>query len=95
MMITLTPEQSAALKAYLAASEDAEMLSEGEWVLDLYDLERPVSIDLLFEKKGGLRIEGAAELLYDQEQDGWYMGNRLEDAEEVRRALIRAGALPE
>ena len=66
---------------------------ENEWVLDLYDIEKPVSIDMVFEKDG-LRIDGAAELLYDAEQDGWYMGGRVEDEAAVRAALTQAGALP-
>ena len=44
--------------------------------------------------KGGIGIDGAAELLYSEADDGYYMGERIEDAESVRAALEEAGALP-
>ena len=37
-------------------------------------------------------VDGAAELKYDEEQQGWYMGERLETPEAVRGALEEAGA---
>ena len=40
-------------------------------------------------------VDGAAELLYSEEDRGYYMGERIEDAEEVRAALKEAGALGE
>ena len=94
MRIKLTQEREAALRAFLQACEDAEQLSAREYVVDLYDIERPVSLDLVFVK-GGVAVDGAAELKYDAEQDGWYMGERLERPEDVLDALARAGALGE
>ena len=94
MRLKLTEEQAAALRAFLDGSEDAEQLSAREYVADLYDIERPVSLDLVFVK-GGVAVDGAAELKYDAEQDGWYMGERLERPEDVLDALARAGALGE
>ena len=94
MRLKLTEEQSAALRAFLDGSEDAEQLSAREYVADLYDIERPVSLDLVFVK-GGVAVDGAAELKYDAEQDGWYMGERLERPEDVLDALARAGGLGE
>ena len=91
MRIRLTQEREAALKAFLQASEDAEQLSAREYVVDLYDIEHPVSLDLVFVR-GGVAVDGAAELLYDEEQQGWYMGQRLESPEDVRAALEEAGA---
>ena len=92
MRIKLTSEQNAALLAFLQNSEDAEQLSAREYVVDLYDLPRPVSLDLVFVK-GGVGIDGAAELVYDEALKGWYMGERLESADEVMEALIASGAL--
>ena len=92
MRIKLNEAQAASLKAFLEACEDAEQLSAREYVADLYDIARPVSLDLVFVK-GGIGVDGAAELKYDAEQDGWYMGERLEDAEAVLAALKEAGAL--
>lgn len=93
MILQLTSAENAALRRFLSACEDCEMLSENEWVLDLYELPAPLSIDLLLEKDGALRIEGAALLQYDEALDGWYMGARVEDPEAVREALAAAGAL--
>ena len=92
MRIKLNEAQQAQLKAFLEASEDAEQLSAREYVVDLYDNVRPVSLDIVFVK-GGIGVDGAAELTYDEAEDGWYMGERLEDAEEIRAALAEAGAL--
>ena len=92
MRIKLNEAQQAQLKAFLEASEDAEQLSAREYVVDLYDNARPVSLDIVFVK-GGIGVDGAAELKYDEAEDGWYMGERLEDVEEIRAALAEAGAL--
>ena len=91
MKLKLTEAQDAALRAFLERCEDAERLSEREFVADLYDIERPVSLDLVFVR-GGVAVDGAAVLLYDEEQQGWYMGQRLESPEDVRAALEEAGA---
>ena len=66
------------LKAFLDANEDCEMLSEGEYVADLFEGEKPVTVNLKIEK-GACTVLAAAYLLYDEEQDGWYMGDRIED----------------
>ena len=92
MRIKLNEAQQAQLKAFLEASEDAEQLSAREYVVDLYDNARPVSLDIVFVK-GGIGVDGAAELKYDAEQDGWYMGERLDDADAVLDALAQAGAI--
>ena len=93
MRIKLTQTQEEALRAFLDNCEDAEQLSTREYVVDLYDISQPVSLDLVFVK-GGVAVDGAAELKYDAEQDGWYMGERLDTLEAVREALAQAGALP-
>lgn len=92
MKLKLTEEQAGALRDFLERFEDAERLSQREYVVDLFDIERPVSLDLVFVK-GGVAVDGAAELRYDEEQDGWYMGERLEDADDVAEALRQCGAL--
>ena len=92
MRIKLTQTQEEALRAFLEGFEDAEQLSTREYVVDLYDIPVPVSLDLVFVR-GGVAVDGAAKLLYDAEQDGWYMGERLDSPEAVRAALEQAGAL--
>ncbi|MBR1561007.1 MAG: hypothetical protein IJ646_12270 [Clostridia bacterium] len=92
MKIKLSDNQLNQLKSFLRDFDDAEQLSEREYVADLYDIARPVSLDLVFIK-GAVAVDGAAELKYDAEQDGWYMGERLENVEDVAAALREAGAL--
>ena len=90
MKIKLDEQRSAALMAFLEGCQDAEQLSAREYVVDLYDIPRPVSLDLVFVK-GGVAVDGAAELRYDETLDGWYMGERLETLEDVEQALEQAG----
>ena len=92
MKLILDAEQLDHLKRFLDDFEDAEQLSEREYVVDLYDIERPLSMDLVFVR-GGVAVDGAAELLYDAEQDGFYMGQRLDAPEAVFDALVEAGAI--
>ena len=92
MKIPMTAEQLSALKSFLTRFEDSEQLSDSEYVLDLYDLEPPLSLDLSIGKNC-LFVDGAATLLFDEEMDGWYIGERIEDAGFILRALTEAGAL--
>ena len=92
MKLKLTAEQLQALQAFLERCEDAERLSQREFVVDLYDIDRPVSLDLVL-LKNAVAVDGAAELKYDEELEGWYMGERLEDEQAVTEALRQAGAL--
>lgn len=94
MKINLSAEQLTALKSFLAKFEDAEQLSEKEYVIDLYDIEPPISLDVSLGKNC-LFVDGAAELLFNEEMDGWYIGNRIEEPEPVLKALTDAGALGE
>ena len=92
MKITLTQEEIQSLTEYLNRFEDAEQLSEREYVLDLYDMEPPMTLDLVLEK-GALRVEGAAVLRFDEELDGWYAAERVEDQEKIEKMLREAGAI--
>lgn len=93
MKLRLNEEQLTHLNAYLDAGEDCERLSAREAVLDLYDIEAPISMNIVFVK-GGIAIDGAAYLLFSENDNGYYMGERIMDVETVRCALIEAGALP-
>ena len=92
MKIALSPAEIGAFRNFLNCFEDAEQLSEREFVVDLYDAQPPISMDLTLQKDG-VEIEGAAKLEFDDELDGWYAGERIENAESVARALREAGAL--
>ena len=93
MKLRLTEAELAHLNAFLDQDPDCERLSAREVVLDLYDNEVPVSMNFVFVK-GGIGIDGAAELKYSEADDGYYMGDRIEDVQAVRSALEEAGALP-
>ena len=93
MKIKLTEAEILHLNAFLDECPDAERLSNREAVLDLYDIEKPISLNFVFVK-GGIGVDGAAELLYSEAEDGYYMGERIEDAASVRASLEEAGALP-
>ena len=92
MKLALCNAEIASLFDFLGGFEDAEKLSEREYVLDLYEAEPPLSMDLTIEKDG-VNIEGAAELKFDETLDGWYAAERIEDAEAIARALREAGAI--
>lgn len=92
MRLRLKDEELAHLKEYLDQCPDCEYLSAREVVLDLYDNEKPISVNFVLVK-GGIGIDGAAELLYSEAERGYYMGERIEDPEVIRAALVEAGAL--
>lgn len=92
MKIELTAEQLASLKSFLNTFEDAEQLSDKEYVVDLYDIEPPISLDLSLGKNC-IYVDGAAVLEFDEEMDGWYIGERIEEPQPVLRALTESGAL--
>lgn len=93
MKLKLSDAELKHLNAFLDQCPDCERLSAREVVLDLYDVEPPISMNFVFVK-GGLGIDGAAELKYSEADDGYYMGDRIEDVDAVRAALQQAGALP-
>ena len=78
------------LLAYLEASEDAEALGGNEYTVDLYDVDTPVSMDILFDKDRGVDVLAALELLYDEGEDGWYLGEKIKDAGRLAALLNQA-----
>lgn len=93
MKLKLSDAELKHLNAFLDQCPDCERLSAREVVLDLYEVEPPISMNFVFVK-GGLGIDGAAELKYSEADDGYYMGDRIEDVDAVRAALQQTGALP-
>ena len=92
MKINLNAAQLTALKAFMTGFEDSEQLSEKEFVVDFYEHEPPISLDVTLGKDC-LFVEGAFYLCFNEEMDGWYIGERIEQPEPVLRALTEAGAL--
>ena len=93
MKLRLSQAELAHFNAYLDRCPDCERLSAREVVLDLYDAEPPVSMNFVFVN-GGIGIDGAFALEYSEADDGWYLGERIEDPARVRALLAEAGALP-
>lgn len=91
MLLPLSEKDAASLRAFLEANADCEAQAENEYVADLYDLEAPMTLDLVFVK-GGVRVDGACLLAYDEEMEGYYIGEPVLEIEAVRRALMEAGA---
>ena len=79
----------AALTRFLEENEDCSCLSEREFVADLYDAPRPLTLDIARGEKG-YELVAAAYLEYDEELDGWYMGERADDEKEILEALKAA-----
>ena len=77
------------VRRFLDACEDAEDLGGGEYTVDLYDVDTPVSMDILFDKKG-VDVLAALELLYDEGEDGWYLGEKIKDADRLTALLNEA-----
>ena len=91
MLLPLSEKEAASLRAFLEANADCEAQAENEYVADLYDLDAPMTLDLVFVK-GGVRVDGACLLAYDEEMEGYYIGEPVLEIEAVRRALMEAGA---
>ena len=94
MKLRLSDAELERLNAYLDRNPDCERLSKREAVLDLYDADPPVSMNFVFVK-GGIGIDGAFALEYSEADDGWYLGERIEDPARIRGLLEAAGALSE
>ncbi len=80
------------LKKFLSSCEDAEEVGAGEYTVDLYDVEPPVSMNIEITKKG-VDVLAALYMLYDEEQDGWYLGEKTKDVSEIEKLLNDAMAL--
>ena len=93
MRLRLSDAELAHLEAYLDQNPDCERLSGREAVLDLYEIDPPVSLNFVFVR-GGIGIDGAFVLEYSEADDGWYLGERIEEVARIRALLEGAGALP-
>lgn len=87
MRLSFDPAQAEALRAKLATFEDAEATETDEFVVDLYDADPPLSLELAFEQ-GGVRVLAAESLAYDEEQAGYYLAGPVEDAVQIAQALL-------
>ena len=74
------------LRAFLASCEDAEEVGKGEYTVDLYDTEPALSMDIEFTKDG-VDVLAALKLEFDEEMDGWYLGEKTKDVELICSVL--------
>lgn len=77
------------LKKFLSSCEDAEEVGANEYAVDLYDTEPALSMNIEFTKDGA-DVLAALYLLYDEEQDGWYLGEKTKDVPLIESVLKQA-----
>ena len=77
------------LIAFLASCEDAEEVGKDEYTVDLYDTEPALSMDIEFTKDG-VDVLAALYLEFDEEQDGWYLGEKTKDVGLIEKVLAQA-----
>lgn len=87
MKITLNEDKLSAFKHRLETSEDAESLGTGEYALDLYDEDPPLSLELAL-MPDGVDILAAAELQYDESSSGYFLGERRYDSGNIEKILL-------
>ena len=77
------------LKAFLESCEDAEEVGKDEYTVDLYDIEPTMSMNIEFTKDG-VDVLAALFLEFDEEQEGWYLGEKPKDVELIEKVLRQA-----
>ena len=85
MKLTMSADE---IRAFLEGNEDAEEVAPGEYVIDLYDVSTPLSLDIALDD--GVEALAALRLLYSEEEDGWYLGEAVEDRELIEKLLREA-----
>lgn len=92
MRIEWTREQVDALRAKLGAFEDAQPTGDDEYVVDLYDADPPLSLELSL--KTGLDVLAAERMAYDEALNGYYVCAPETDAQAIERALLSVDERP-
>ncbi len=88
MILDIIPRD---LTAFLEKYEDCERIAEGAYVVDLFSETPPLTLNLRVTESE-VSVLAAAVLLYSEEEGGWYMGDRVDDANAIAEALKRAMA---
>ena len=88
MIVNIDKEK---LLQFLASCEDAEEVGKDEYTVDLYDTEPAISMNIEFTKDG-VDVLAALYLKYDEEQDGWYLGEKTKDVELITSVINQAMA---
>lgn len=89
----LRPDKSSLEKfrAFISSSEDCERLSDDEWVVDIYEPEPAVSLNIVFEDDA-IRVDGAEYMAFSEELDGWYISGSVPNVDALEKILRDAGA---
>ncbi|MGI6172722.1 MAG: hypothetical protein ACOYI8_02345 [Christensenellales bacterium] len=81
MRIKIDKAKMRALRDHLARGEDCEEMESGEYLIapdDDIEMEIALADD-------AIDVLCAVKLQYDEESDGWYIAQRLEEREEILR----------
>ena len=77
------------LREFLMTCEDAEEVGKDEYTVDLYDAEPAISMNIEFTKDGA-DVLAALALEFDEEMEGWYLGEKTKDAELIASVITQA-----
>ena len=77
------------LLQFLTSCEDAEEVGQDEYTVDLYDAEPALSLDIEFTPDG-VDVLAALYLEFDEEQDGWYLGDKTKDVSLIEKVIKQA-----
>ena len=91
MKIMLNKNELARLMGFLDRFEECERISDNEYVIDFYDNQPPVTLDIVFEEDC-IRIDGAGILAYDDSMDGYYIAEAIDDTETINKIFKECGA---
>ena len=86
MIVNIDKEK---LLQFLSTCEDAEEVGKNEYAVDLYDTEPALSMNIEFTKDG-VDVLAALYLKFDEEQDGWYLGEKTKDVQVIEGVLKQA-----
>ena len=85
MKIDLDCQKLTRVLDMMVADGDAEKLS-AEYAVDFFEAQPPMCMEIEFVK-GVCHVLSAYELLFSDEMDGWYSGDRIEDPQLVASVL--------
>lgn len=86
MLIHLTGERIAALRALFDNSPDAQATGVNEYVVDFYEVDPPISAELALAPDG-INVLAAETMAFDEEMRGWYLAGPVTRPEPIERAL--------
>ena len=86
MLLDWPSERYALLKEKLLACEDCECTGTDEYVIDFFETDVPVSMEISLSG-GKVQVLAAERLTYDEGMDGWYLSAPIADGALLWRTL--------